>query len=44
MTMYYQYEWLSDLAIIPAFELFLAGVLVGMIATLVIITITEDRK
>lgn len=42
--MYYQYEWLSDLAIIPAFELFLAGVLVGMIATLVIITITEDRK
>jgi hypothetical protein len=27
--MYYQWEWLSDLAIIPAWECFLAGVLVG---------------
>ncbi len=27
--MYYEWEWVSDLAIIPAFELFLIGVLVG---------------
>ena len=27
--MYYQYEWLSDLAIIPAFELFLGGFIAG---------------
>ena len=27
--MYYQYEWLSDLAIIPAFEIFLAGIMLG---------------
>lgn len=29
--MYYQYEWLSDLAIIPAFELFIAGFIIGLI-------------
>lgn len=27
--MTYSWEWLGDLAIIPAFELFIAGVLVG---------------
>ena len=35
--MYYEWEWLSDLAIIPAFELFLAGILVGICITLLII-------
>ena len=35
--MYYEWEWLSDLAIIPAFELFLCGILVGMIVTLIIV-------
>ena len=34
--MYYNWEWLSDLAIIPAWECFLAGVIVGMIITLAI--------
>ena len=34
--MTYQWEWVSDLAIIPAFELFLAGVLVGAAITLII--------
>ena len=42
--MTYSWEWLSDLAIIPAWECFIVGVLVGMIATLVVITITEDKK
>lgn len=32
----YPWEWLSDLAIIPAFELFLAGVLVGAAIALII--------
>lgn len=27
--MYYEWEWVSDLAIIPAFELFLAGFFIG---------------
>ncbi len=42
--MTYQWEWLSDLAIIPAWERFLVGVLVGMIVTLTVIALTEDRK
>lgn len=42
--MTYQWEWLSDLAIIPAWECFLVGVLVGMIVTLTVIALTEDRK
>lgn len=29
--MYYEWEWLSDLAIIPAFELFLFGFILGLI-------------
>ena len=37
--MTYQWEWVSDLAIIPAFELFIAGILVGAIAVAVIIGI-----
>ena len=40
----YEWEWLSDLAIIPAWECFLVGVLVGMIVTLTVIALTEDRK
>ena len=39
--MYYQYEWLSDLAIIPAFECFVAGVIVGAVITLAIIRSTR---
>jgi len=35
--MTYSWEWLSDLAIIPAWECVLAGVLIGMVLTLVII-------
>ena len=27
--MYYEWEWLSDLAIIPAFEIFLIGIMIG---------------
>ena len=42
--MTYQWEWLSDLAIIPAWECFIAGVIVGMIVTLTVIALTEDRK
>ena len=34
--MTYQWEWISDIAIIPAFELFLAGVLVGAAIVLII--------
>lgn len=34
--MYYQYEWLSDLAIIPAWECFLAGVMIGMLVALAV--------
>ncbi len=42
--MYYQYEWLSDLAIIPAFECFVAGVLVGMLVTLAVIVCTRRKR
>jgi len=35
--MYYEWEWLSDLAIIPAFELFLGGILAGMCLALLIV-------
>ena len=34
--MTYQYEWLSDLAIIPAWECFLVGVVVGALIALCI--------
>lgn len=42
--MYYEWEWMSDLAIIPAWECVLVGFLVGMIVTLTVIAITEDKK
>lgn len=42
--MYYEFEWLSDLAIIPAWECFLAGLLLGMVIVLAIKAITEGRK
>ena len=42
--MYYQYEWLSDLAIIPAFECFVAGVLVGMLVTLAVIVCARRKR
>lgn len=35
--MYYEWEWLSDLAIIPAWECFLAGVLVGILIALAVV-------
>lgn len=35
--MYYQWEWLSDLAIIPAWECFLIGILIGVLITLTVI-------
>lgn len=35
--MTYSWEWLSDLALIPAWECFIVGVLIGMIFTLAII-------
>lgn len=42
--MTYEWEWLSDLAIIPAWECFLVGVLIGMVIVLAIKAITEGRK
>lgn len=42
--MYYEWEWMSDLAIIPAWECVLVGFLVGMIVTLAVIAISEDKK
>lgn len=32
--MYYEFEWLSDLAIIPAWECFLVGAVLGILLTL----------
>lgn len=42
--MYYEWEWVSDLAIIPAFELFVIGVMVGMIFTLCIVAFDRATK
>ena len=42
--MYYEWEWMSDLAIIPAWECVLVGFLGGMIVTLAVIAISEDKK
>ena len=42
--MVYQWEWVSELAIIPAWECFLVGVTVGILLTLAVITMTEGRK
>lgn len=42
--MTYSWEWLSDLAIIPVWECVLVGFLIGMIVTLVVIAISEDKK
>jgi len=42
--MYYEWEWMSDLAIIPAWECVLVGFLAGMIVTLAVIAISEDKK
>ena len=40
----YPWEWLSDLAIIPAGECFLSGLLIGMALTLAVIAMTGGRK
>jgi hypothetical protein len=42
--MYYSHEWISELAIIPAWECFLAGVLVGMLVAVAIIIFAKERK
>ncbi len=42
--MYYEWEWLSDLAIIPAWECYLAGVLTGMLLTLAVLAGTGGKK
>ena len=42
--MIYAQEWLSDLRIIPAWECFLAGVILGMIITLAILKAEGRRK
>lgn len=42
--MFYKWEWLSDLQLIPAWECFFVGVIVGMLVTLFVITVTEDRR
>lgn len=34
--MYYGFEWLSDLAIIPAWECFLVGFLIGVVIEAVV--------
>lgn len=42
--MYYQWEWLSDLAIIPAWEIFNIGLILGAILTAIILRITGGKK
>ncbi len=39
--MYYDWEWLSDIAIIPAWEIFLAGFLVGACIGVLITLLTS---
>ena len=41
--MTYSWEWLSDLALIPAWEIFLAGVIVGIVLALGISTAERKR-
>lgn len=41
--MTYQWEWISDLAIIPAWECFLVGILIGMLVALFVIAITGGK-
>jgi len=40
----YPWEWLSDLAVIPAWECFLTGLLAGMALTLAVMALTGGRK
>ena len=42
--MYYQWEWLSDIAIIPAWECFLAGVVVGALFVGIIWATSGGKK
>jgi len=42
--MYYEFEWLSDLAIIPAWECFLAGAALGILLTLFVIAAAGGKK
>ncbi len=40
----YWHEWIAELEILPVWESFLVGVIVGMVLTLTVIAATEDRK
>lgn len=42
--MYYQWEWLSDLAIIPAWECFLAGAALGIMVSLIVMGSAGGKK
>ena len=42
--MYYEWEWLSDLAIIPAWECYLAGVVTGILLTLTVLAARGGGK
>ena len=42
--MYYEWEWMSDLAIIPAWECFVVGFLAGIIITLLVIVGTGGKE
>ncbi len=42
--MYYEWEWLSDLAIIPAWECFVVGLLVGVLVTLLVAIGTGEKE
>lgn len=43
MTPTYEWEWLSDLAIIPAFDIFVSGIILGGFAVLMLWT-ADKRK
>lgn len=42
--MTYSWEWLSDLALIPAWEIGIIGVILGAILTLLILATTRDSN
>ena len=40
----YKWEWISDLALIPAWECFLVGVIVGAIITGIIVLVEISKR
>jgi len=42
--MYYEFKWLSDLAVIPAWECFVVGFLAGILITLLVIVGTGGKE